>query len=113
MITRQEAFDTALTHLRVQGRRAVDEVGRCMYRTKTGLKCAIGALISDDKYSPHLEGMSVGESEVYVTFNANKSDIEFYVDLQDIHDDSIIDFLFSLEKSAKEFAVRYNLAYFS
>jgi hypothetical protein len=46
-MTSQEAFDTALAHLREQGAICRGDDG-CLYRGPDGRKCAIGALIPDD-----------------------------------------------------------------
>jgi len=57
-MTNQEAFTTVVLHLRKQGRRAHDH-HNCHYRAPDGCKCAIGALIPDDQYTPELEGSDV------------------------------------------------------
>lgn len=48
-MTDQEAYDTALAHLREQGARCYSDTrgGGCLYRGPDGRKCAIGALIPD------------------------------------------------------------------
>ncbi len=50
-------------HLALQGRRSIGVVhgGRetCMYRGPDGMMCAVGALITDNNYGPHLEGLTV------------------------------------------------------
>ncbi len=38
---------------------AINELGECRYRTPDGQKCAIGILISDDKYSSDMEGGNI------------------------------------------------------
>jgi len=45
-------FDVSTVHMIRQGRRAVSEGlgGTCLYRTKDGLKCAVGILIPDFEY---------------------------------------------------------------
>ncbi len=44
----QEIFDTVATHLFTQGQQSRDACfGKCAYRTKTGLTCAVGCLIQD------------------------------------------------------------------
>lgn len=57
-MTNQESFTTVVLHLRKQGRRAHDH-HNCRYRAPDGCKCAIGALIPDDQYTPELEGRNV------------------------------------------------------
>lgn len=54
-MTHQEAFDLALNHLRQQGRRAINDLGLCVYRGPDNTKCAVGALIPDDKYDPEFD----------------------------------------------------------
>ena len=45
----QQVFDVVATHLFTQGKQA--RAGRnCQYRTKAGLKCAVGALITDESW---------------------------------------------------------------
>lgn len=58
----QEIFDVVSTHLltqKKQARQGVDDEGLgsgiCQYRTSTGLKCAVGCLITDHQYTPVME----------------------------------------------------------
>jgi hypothetical protein len=58
-MTEQEIFDTVVRHLKKQGRLAKEVLsGDCFYRAPNGDKCAVGCLISDDEYSPEMEGNS-------------------------------------------------------
>lgn len=64
MIPLQETFDTVVTHLRKQGKKAIVKNKKgggdeCCYRTPDGLKCAAGCLLSDEDYKPHYEGKTV------------------------------------------------------
>ena len=54
----QEAFDKVVKHLRRQGERATDG-SKCCYRTNEGLMCAVGCLIPDSLYTPHIEGVAI------------------------------------------------------
>ena len=45
----QQVFDVVATHLFTQGKQA-REGSLCQYRTKAGLKCAVGALITDESW---------------------------------------------------------------
>ena len=115
-ITKQEVFDRALSHLRKQGEPAifVDEMPRCRYRTPEGLKCAIGALISDENYYLDLEGWPASAKRVYELFEGTQQDAEFYADIQaELHDDiyRYLDFPGRLEIAAESFANRYKLEY--
>lgn len=89
-MTKQETFDTVVAHLRKQGRRATDrsEWAFCMYRTEDGMKCAVGCLIPDEKYSCTLEGMGLSpEGVVGKLMVALGHDLSLLRDLQHIHDD--------------------------
>lgn len=57
-MNRQEIFDTALAHLRKQGKPAMNKGGVCMYRGPGGTMCAVGALIPDDLYVFDMENRS-------------------------------------------------------
>jgi hypothetical protein len=54
-MTAQEIFDTVVTHLRTQKAKSIDG-DFCVYRSPTGLKCAVGCLIPDDVYHVDMEG---------------------------------------------------------
>lgn len=59
----QQVFDTVAKHLLDQDCRAqiADSYGSytCMYRTDSGMKCAVGCLIPDEVYEPDLEDLDV------------------------------------------------------
>ena len=38
---------------------AVDETGKCRYRTQDNRACAVGVLISDELYDPSFEGLLI------------------------------------------------------
>lgn len=46
----QRLFNTIRTHLLTQNKKARTVAGRCKYRTDSGLKCAVGCLITDSVY---------------------------------------------------------------
>jgi hypothetical protein len=55
-MTAQEVFDAVARHLLTQGKQSYSyERGECMYRGDGNLKCAVGALISDDEYDSEME----------------------------------------------------------
>lgn len=60
-LTAQQVFDTAAIHLITQGVPSHEEGKRseCLYRGPNGTKCAVGAMITDEEYSPDMEGTSV------------------------------------------------------
>ena len=58
-MNRQEVFDKVVAHLAQQKEPSRDgptHTAQCRYRNSKGLKCAIGFLIPDHLYSPHVEG---------------------------------------------------------
>jgi hypothetical protein len=55
----QEAFDTALLHLLIQGHRCVSSSGRSQLRGPQNDKSAIGALIPDRLYATSMEGKTI------------------------------------------------------
>ena len=58
----QEIFNTVARHLMRQGRRSVDgEADMCVYRSSSGLRCAVGCLIEEGEYTPAMEGLPVTE----------------------------------------------------
>lgn len=115
-MNRQEVFDTALNHMRQQGKRAGGKYG-CSYRTPDGLKCAVGALIPDENYDPEIEGLTANREEVVASlpFEIDRAagDDKFLRQLQlDLHDGNIReDFLAGLERYAELFATEWGLTY--
>lgn len=55
-----EALETVRLHLINQKAQSVafPDSGACMFRTSCGLKCAVGAIIPDEKYEPAMESNS-------------------------------------------------------
>lgn len=96
MSLRQEVFDTVAKHLLTQGRRSMsDDAQICMYRGSDGLRCAVGALISDDHYSTAMEQKgptdaivrrAIARSLGVVDIDADTLDL--LIDLQMLHDDT-------------------------
>jgi hypothetical protein len=89
-MTQQEIFDHVSTHLFTQGGRALADDGRsCAYRGEGGTSCAIGCLITDDRYVPHMEGKTAyGLIENITGMRAYLGWHEpLYRDLQNTHDD--------------------------
>jgi len=63
-MTRQESFNHICLNLIAATRPSVYrdftiEETRCQYRGEDGAKCAVGWLIPDDLYHPHMEGKGV------------------------------------------------------
>ena len=100
---RQAVFNRVRKHLLTQGVRSVapDLLGRpfCAYRGTVGRMCAIGALIDDKHYSPHLEKRGPGAVSVCEALSASgvvynrgdastvvNADLSLLSDLQALHD---------------------------
>lgn len=107
-MTYQDLFDTVADHLLTQ-REACTEAGDCVYRGPNGLKCAIGALIPDDKYDETLEGdpgsealRRIGHPLCDTAENPNRDTVFMNLvdELQRIHDEEDpakwMDYLYSL-----------------
>ena len=58
MKTTLDVFYKVSEHLLTQNEQALDADGECVYRSETGLKCAVGCLIKDEFYSESLEYLS-------------------------------------------------------
>jgi hypothetical protein len=117
-MTKQEIFDHVLTHLRKQGKPAINETDSgediCAYRTDDGLKCAVGCLIPDDKYNEDLEGRSA--TVVYGVLGGEPTSgaALFLVGVQLCLHDNIsgrLDFPDALEDEARRFARQNDLEY--
>lgn len=54
----QEIFNTAVSGILVQGRKATDGTGMCTLRGWDGTRCAVGHLIKDEDYNSDMEGFS-------------------------------------------------------
>ncbi len=60
-MTKQEYYDLLMRSAGDGTFPSVDAEGTCLYRGPNGKKCAIGVLIPDEKYTPHLEGQRAVE----------------------------------------------------
>jgi hypothetical protein len=116
MLDRQDTFDRVLEHLRKQREPAMrGVVGLCAYRDGPR-KCAIGALIPDEKYGDLLEGLGAGAPSVLNAIpGAGPEDADFLRALQKIHDRPVqeysTDFMGGVEDLAKAFAQEHSLEY--
>ena len=85
----QAIFDTVAVHLLTQNKPSVSKMSnKCMYRSDEGLKCAIGCLIPDEKYSPAFEGRTIsGHGATTMLPDVYKNaDLNFLTELQHLHD---------------------------
>lgn len=106
-MSKQEAFDKVLNHLRQQGRAAVNSKGECVYRAPNGDMCAAGCLIPDKMYKEAFEGNDAYEIDVF------SEEIEDLVEiLQSAHDGWLQrDGVGAWEDQMKYIAQEYNLVY--
>ena len=113
---RQKAFDTMIDQLRKQGQPSAHH-GWCVYRDDEGNKCAVGALIPDEAYTPKIEDLRL--VDIVQKFYGNDAVFTFLRDAQrTIHDRAFhllttknVPFLVTLELAAREFAAKHNLKY--
>lgn len=110
----QALFDTMVTHLRLQGVPALDDLtGGCAYRGVNGTKCAVGCLISEDNYTVGLENKSVkvpvviDAVQMSLGITLTERQIGFLKEMQVIHDGGRS----AWEPSFKDVAYEYNLVY--
>lgn len=87
--TAQGIFNTVKTHLLTQGVKSIKESRVCQYRMPDGRKCAAGVLITDEEYSPVMEGqlfitlLNSGEWRSLERFEPHR---ELINELQSVHD---------------------------
>lgn len=118
----QYTFDTIATHLLVQGQRSEARfpdldggmLNGCAYRGNNGLRCAVGFCISNEKYSPELEGKICSNPYVLNAIDAQYCNDGFFLSaLQQIHDgDSRMPDTHCVKAwpdKLRKFASRYNL----
>ena len=89
----QEIFDFVANHLLTQNAKAVEDSGTCRYRYGD-LKCAVGALISDEDYNYSFEMRSIrllADRKNTRFSNIEESRLAFLIHLQKIHDDYVIE----------------------
>ena len=95
-LSQREMFDTVKTHLLKQNAKAQvpsliggQSTLTCVYRAPNGLKCAVGAVISDDVYLPEMDEAGGVEDLVCqfpTLFDWGGPLLGMLVELQDIHD---------------------------
>ena len=115
---RRQAFLDKIVPLVVkQGKRSVDERGKCLYRGPNGLKCAIGFAIPDDRYDPNMDGNYVASVVLQlwrgvVVEGLQADDAAFADAVQSAHDKAsgegrafITDFMERVRKVAERFGL--------
>lgn len=112
-MNKQQQFDKMVSHLLEQNERSGKQDGynaswTCYYRHPEGkLKCAVGALIPDDKYDPEMEGKDA--SRLIIKYPELKFDTELATDCQIVHDENEPEqWPVQLLMVAAEHGLRYN-----
>jgi len=91
----QTIFNRVKKHLLKQNEKALTDMGKCRYKAKSGLKCAIGCLIhkkyydediEDNGASEYLVRQAVAKSLKLQAFDEDNVLTEMLGDLQYIHD---------------------------
>ena len=111
----QEVYSVARQLLLTQNKKssvASDGEGMCLYRSPDGCKCAIGALIKDEFYTPNLEykdcnSISVGDALEHSGVSKEvMNTVGFLRGLQIIHDEFPVN---EWEARLNDFAVKWKL----
>jgi len=97
-MTPQQIFDTVAKHLLTQNARATRERGpeddsgdtqACVYRTDTGLTCAVGCLIPEALYNPDMDnaskvqGTAISANQIVQRVLDNLGVIDFHAGAED------------------------------
>ena len=105
----QQAFETAITQIIVQGRQSMDTYGTCLYRGPDGTRCGIGALITNKEYRKGMECKSVhvlGEQGL-LPLALLDFDMYFLKRIQELHDFKwelgMYYFILHVKEAAKDF----------
>ena len=79
----QELFNQVVTAIVKQGRSS-HGISGCLYRSPSGLRCAVGHVLRDDEYTPDMEGKEAPNilPERLVQFS------DLLLGLQGAHDDN-------------------------
>lgn len=81
--TNQDIFNTVWNHFIVGDGQPSIFRAKCLYRGPKGTKCAVGLLISDEKYSPEMENMSLSLLSGFLGLSEHDNLLHA---LQDAHD---------------------------
>lgn len=107
----QDVFDAVAVHLLTQGVPSHHYENGCQYRGPAGLKCAVGALITDEAYDPRFEGESAGSMGVAQMLEASgiptdHDTLNLLEELQATHDTCDPDYwLKALPRIARQFGL--------
>jgi len=92
--TLQEIFTRVAVHLLTQNERATDKMNNCVYRSSTGLTCAVGCLVTPEAYNNDMEMLDCYASTTREVLAASgiptdKDTLSLLYDCQQIHDKSL------------------------
>jgi hypothetical protein len=90
-MNKQEIFTKVKNHLLAQNKRStgvddITEIEVCKYLGEGGLMCAVGCLISDELYSPEIEGLAISNLPTIIINELGKENVPLLKDLQHLHD---------------------------
>lgn len=90
--SKQAVFDQVTWHLVTQNEVSTHDAGHGepAYRGDNGLKCAVGCLISDEEYTPVMEGEDWDDLCQDLGIEPNNK-TKLIRDLQEVHDDNPAD----------------------
>lgn len=84
--TEQQVFNQAAKHLLTQNKKSKNR-SKCLYKSKSGLKCAAGCFISDKQYKKEFDSCSLTSwDDIINEFNLTKKHKDLISELQHIHD---------------------------
>ena len=117
--TKQEIFDYIVKALFAQGEPSVSSYDFgliCVYRSASGLKCAVGHIITDDQYSPEMDngdGISASRLCKIVSIPLIDRNPDFMDDIQAVHDNwekgNDIEFVDRLRQFADRHSLRHDV----
>jgi len=111
----QFLFNYIANHLLTQNKVSANSEGRCRYR-QGDLKCAAGAIISDDVYDPKMEGKRARSPRLHEAFisslgrDISGEEMNIISDLQIMHDtQKPWNWKNDLKYLAKKYSLTFNL----
>ena len=117
MITKQEAFNRAWQYFIKERHNpsTTHDHWSCLYRSPTGMKCAVGLLIPNEEYSRDFEGMPLEDvfDQVPTLCDSPDLSVSYLRDLQQCHDEFASSpslFHTGMENKMRALAIRWNLS---
>jgi hypothetical protein len=111
-MTNQELFTTVRRHLLKQNAKSIQKQSMltgdtiCLYRHPSGLRCAIGCLIPDDKYKLTMESIGVSNEDVRLAAGIRDEQVNLARELQNLHDNRAVeDWPLLLDSMARDYSL--------